>query len=851
MKSFGQAVILMSFFCVGTARSQDFEIVASGKSATALVDNTRDKSTATAFCIDTTGLFVTSHHVVRNIAEGEELTLVMNVASEKERVFVCTVLRSNKQADLAILKATKPGEFPALQLGNDDEVFETLQTIAFGFPFGKELSVDDAAYPAMSINTGRITSIRKKKYKVDLFQLDAQLNPGNSGGPVLNAEGKVIGVVSRGVLQSGVNFAIPVGKLKSLIAEPDVKIELPKNIAADPNQPKVLTVEVKPVVTPFRKLSIDVMVEMEGQDPQNVVMKSTDGGVFSGSFVPVPADQRKTVIVETEATYPLGQVVGKTKDTEFLLDQKSIRLSSVLQITNGKDGKHRLNMLEGGTRTGMLEGLTDVAIDLGPTKSRVDLSKASRIKLLVRTSTIAAQYTVVIRDDGNEIFRKVARSSSSSTPGTVARYTGKSKSIPVPGKISDVVLAGGGTQMLIVLSGVKKLLVLDLARGELRKMLPLGSHDVLVAGTQSHIVVLDRSNNVLERWSIKDLTKELTVKPPFQGIGKSLTAGHAAEGPIVALWAEGSDALVRCQFMSIDVATLKGKNFGTKGGRLHVSYRDAMHLRMAANGSVFGMWATSHSPQGLNSVRVRGDQLFGLNEHTSKGHVVPGPDGMHLFTGIGGVFTNELKSKSVSRRTHVPCIPTSHPNFYVTIPAEPGAQRNLGRDPFKGIKPTVNVVSSQSVLAELPDLGLGPDGGNRSWSASDFSLDKRVHFHVQAGVLATVPFTNDKVLLKNVDLETLIRESETDYFYIMSTPTRTFVRGDRYEYQCNVLARGGEKEFELASGPDGMEVSAEGQLTWDVPDDYRESSVDVIINVGDGDGQTVYDTFTLHRVEKE
>ena len=48
-----------------------------------------------------------------------------------------------------------------------------------------------------------------------------------------------------------------------------------------------------------------------------------------------------------------------------------------------------------------------------------------------------------------------------------------------------------------------------------------------------------------------------------------------------------------------------------------------------------------------------------------------------------------------------------------------------------------------------------------------------------------------------------------------------------------------------------MEVSAEGQLTWDVPDDYRESSVDVIINVGDGDGQTVYDTFTLHRVEKE
>ena len=851
MKGIGQSVILLTLFWVGTTRGQDFKVVEMGKSATALVDDVKNKSTATAFCIHPTGVFATNHHVVKDTAKGEKLTLVMNVATDKERTFACTVLRSSEDSDLALLKTTTPGEFPYLQFGNDNEVFETLPTIAFGFPFGKDLSVDKDAYPAMSINTGRITAIRQKQSKVDLFQLDTKLNPGNSGGPILQSDGKVIGVVSRGVFLSGVNFAIPVGKLKRLVAAPDVEIELPKDIAADPGSPKTLTVNVKPLLEPLEKLTIDMNVELGGQQSRSVAMTPSGAGVFSGQFVPVPAGQQKDVIVDAEATYQLGHVVGKAIDTEFLLDKKTFRLSDVRQITSGKDGDHQLEMVDGDAPSGKLKGLTEVTINLGPTTSKIDLSKASKIKLRVRKPAFDAKYTIVVRNDGKEIFRKVTSTSSSVDSGAVARYTGESKSIPIPGKVSDVILAGGGTQMLLVLAATKKLAVLDLVSGEIRKFLPLGSHDVLVAGTQSYIVILDRSNNVLERWSIKDLVKERTVKPPFQGIAKSLVAGHAVEGPVIALWAQGSGALSRCQFMSIDVQTLEGKSLDAKGGRLHVSYRDAMHLRMSADGTIFGMWATSHSPQGLNSVRVQGSQLLGLNEHTSVGHVVPGPDGMHLFTGIGGVFTNELKAKSVNRRPSIPCVPTTHPNFYVTVPAEPGAQRNMGRDPFKGMKPSLNVVSSQSVLAELPDLALGSDNQNRSWTTSDFSLDKRVHFHVQAGVLAAVPFTNDKVWLHKLDLEELLRKSKTDYFVINSVPKRTFVPGERYVYKCSVLARRGDAEFELASGPEGMDVSAEGILSWDVPDDFDESSVNVIINVGNGEDQSVYESFTLQCVSNE
>lgn len=851
MRRIGQTLSLLAYVLIGATQAQDFEVVSMGKAATALVECVKDESTATAFCIDARGLFVTNHHVVKDVDIGDELNLVMNIGSDKERIVSCTVLRSNEEFDLALLKSTTPGNFPFLQLGSDDEVFETLPTIAFGFPFGKDLSVEKGAYPAMSINTGRITSIRQKRSEVDLFQVDTQLNPGNSGGPVLNADGKVIGVVNRGVMLTGINFAVPIGKLKRLIATPDVKINLPKDIATDASSPKTLTVEVKPIARPFKELSLDISVEMAGQEPRNIAVKSTETGAFSGEFVPVPHERQEVVIVETDATYPSGHVVGKTTDIEFKLDLESVWLSKVSQITSEEDGEYQLDLITGGKASGKIEGLNDVEIDFGTTKSNVDLSKASTVKLWSRKRKLEATYTIIVRDEGKEIFRKVVRSVSATLPGLVARHAGEVKSIPIPGKASDVVLAGAGTQMLVVMAASKRLMVLDLVRGEVRKFLPLGSHDVLVAGTRSHIIVLDRSNDVLERWSLKKLTKERVVKPPFQGIAKSLITGNVTEGPVIALWAQGSDALSRCQFMSIDVATLQGNRLEAKGGRLHVSFRDATHLRMSADGSVFGMWATSHSPQGLNSVRVQGNQLIGLNKHTSVGHVVPGPSGMHLFTGLGGVFTNELNAKSANSRSNIPCVPTSHSNFYVTVPAEPGAQRNMGRNPFKGIRSSLNVVSSQSVLTDLPDLGLGSDDSNRSWTTSDFSLDKRVHFHVQAGLLATVPFTNDKVLLQKVDLEETLRKSGTDYFFIMSVPERTFVAGQRYEYQCSVLARRDGVRFELASGPEGMEVSRDGKLTWDVPSGFTEDSVNVILNVEGSEGESLYDTFTLRHASSD
>ena len=78
----------------------------------------------------------------------------------------------------------------------------TASVTAFGYPLGTMVPHETGKYPSVSVNGGRITALTKGEDGLSLIQLDAALNPGNSGGPVLDHEGKVIGVVAAGIAGS-------------------------------------------------------------------------------------------------------------------------------------------------------------------------------------------------------------------------------------------------------------------------------------------------------------------------------------------------------------------------------------------------------------------------------------------------------------------------------------------------------------------------------------------------------------------------------------------------------------------------------------------------------------------------
>lgn len=164
---------------------------------------------------------------------------------------------------------------------------------------------------------------------------------------------------------------------------------------------------------------------------------------------------------------------------------------------------------------------------------------------------------------------------------------------------------------------------------------------------------------------------------------------------------------------------------------------------------------------------------------------------------------------------------------------------------FKGVTPSVFILGSSSPLCSLPDLELGSDNENRSWSASDFTLDKRVYLSLDANAITTIPFTNDQVISKSFDIVDQLESSDLDYFFIASTPNPQFTPGKTYQYEIEVQSNRNGSSFKLASGPDGMRVSNKGVVSWNVPRNFSEQEVFVIIEVTGPSGSETYESFPL------
>ena len=154
------------------------------------------------FFVDT-GYIATNHHVIK----GVEQISAKSVANQTKYT-VEKIVAIDEKRDLAILKVSGPSP-SILSLENSDkiEIGETVYTV--GNPIGLEGTV----------SKGIISSIRDFG-SGPLIQIDAPISPGNSGGPVLNEKGKVIGVSVSGFQGAGVqnlNFAVPSNYLKTLL----------------------------------------------------------------------------------------------------------------------------------------------------------------------------------------------------------------------------------------------------------------------------------------------------------------------------------------------------------------------------------------------------------------------------------------------------------------------------------------------------------------------------------------------------------------------------------------------------------------------------------------------------------
>ncbi len=136
------------------------------------------------------------------------------------------VVYENKADDVALLKVKAIKSIPEpLSLTGADKLPETSTVYVCGFPFGEALA-DGDRNPEISIGTATVSSNRTDANgEVVTVQLNGALNPGNSGGPVVSTEGKLVGVAVRTVTGAGIGFAVPPAMVRKAVD--DIHFALP------------------------------------------------------------------------------------------------------------------------------------------------------------------------------------------------------------------------------------------------------------------------------------------------------------------------------------------------------------------------------------------------------------------------------------------------------------------------------------------------------------------------------------------------------------------------------------------------------------------------------------------------
>jgi serine protease Do len=158
------------------------------------------RGVGSGFVVDPKGIILTNYHVVENMTR-------VTVKLQSEEELRGQVVAFDEETDIAVIKVNAGRELPAVTLGNSDEMQVGDWVLAIGSPFGLEQTVTAGIISTKERQTDPGASFRR------FIQTDAAINRGNSGGPLVNMRGEVIGINSQIATSTGdyngIGFALP------------------------------------------------------------------------------------------------------------------------------------------------------------------------------------------------------------------------------------------------------------------------------------------------------------------------------------------------------------------------------------------------------------------------------------------------------------------------------------------------------------------------------------------------------------------------------------------------------------------------------------------------------------------
>lgn len=253
------------------------------------------------------GVLIDPHHVVTNhhvIARGTRFWITLS----DRRDLACKVIGSDADLDLAVLAVQTEEDLPHVEMADSNALMVGETVIAIGNPFGLGHTVTSGVVSALH----RTVGVGERTYH-DFVQTDASINLGNSGGPLMNVRGELVGI-NTAVLgpAQGIGFAIPVNRVRRIA---------PEIIATGGVRQGWLGVELKPINKDLRQRL--KLPRLEGL----AVVSVDDGGPAAAADIRVD-----DVILELEG-YPI------LDERHFGVKMRDFAPTTSVPMTIVRDGK--------------------------------------------------------------------------------------------------------------------------------------------------------------------------------------------------------------------------------------------------------------------------------------------------------------------------------------------------------------------------------------------------------------------------------------------------------------------------------------------------------------------------------
>ena len=407
---------------------------------------------------------------------------------------------------------------------------------------------------------------------------------------------------------------------------------------------------------------------------------------------------------------------------------------------------------------------------------------------------------------------------------------------------------------------------------EFVKTITLPSDTAIAVAGANTLVIAFPDQALFQRWDLETMTRKGASFPsPIKGRLKGLAMGNDSDGPLLAVWSADSTNNIAepSRFSFIDPNSFKVLKAGSisngglqgigsvspSGGTvvLHPFIRDRVHVRASASGDLYGIWHTDSSPSGFQTLAVHSNVLSGIYNHDALDHLAPGPDGRTVFTGRGGVLNAQGKPVrgTDARPPASPelTVPSPDAAYYLSVsglitntPPNAGSGSVSAR-----VTASVHAASDGTRLLTVRDLD-EMDGAsvNESRIQDDFTVEKRFHFIPAANLLVTIPFTNDRLVLRgSISARPWTSSEETTSSSRPPQPcTPRLAR--RSIISSKLLSKAGGIRYTVAQGPDGMNVSPTGKLTWLPPKNAASGEVvTAVVTVADSAGRECFHTLSI------